>query len=191
MAYTFWSVVFGEQPSASKWNILGTNDAGFKDGSNIDAGAILPNHLLGSSSSNNNWDWDTWASPIASGLSVGTTGTIRARYMKVGKIIFYSFEVLLGGTGISVGDIILNLPVTAYSSISAGTPFPSIGYGICFDGASTEALLTARLNSTTQLRILPLTAGGTYTDITVMSSTVPLTWGAGDSLQIQGFYEGA
>lgn len=29
MAYQVWSVVFGEQPSASKWNILGTNDAEF------------------------------------------------------------------------------------------------------------------------------------------------------------------
>lgn len=29
MAYSSWSVIFGEQPSASKWNILGTNDAHF------------------------------------------------------------------------------------------------------------------------------------------------------------------
>lgn len=29
MAYTSWSVVFGEQPSAAKWNILGSNDAHF------------------------------------------------------------------------------------------------------------------------------------------------------------------
>lgn len=29
MAYASWSVVFGEQPSAAKWNILGTNDATF------------------------------------------------------------------------------------------------------------------------------------------------------------------
>lgn len=29
MAYASWSVVFGEQPSAAKWNILGTNDAEF------------------------------------------------------------------------------------------------------------------------------------------------------------------
>lgn len=40
MAYTAWSVVYGEQPTAAKWNQLGANDAGFKDGSNIDAGAI-------------------------------------------------------------------------------------------------------------------------------------------------------
>jgi hypothetical protein len=29
MTYASWSVVFGEQPSASKWNILGSNDAEF------------------------------------------------------------------------------------------------------------------------------------------------------------------
>lgn len=32
MAYTAWSVVYGEQPTAAKWNQLGANDAGFKDG---------------------------------------------------------------------------------------------------------------------------------------------------------------
>lgn len=40
MAYQSWSVVFGEQPSAAKWNILGTNDAGFNDGTGIAADAI-------------------------------------------------------------------------------------------------------------------------------------------------------
>lgn len=29
MSYTAWSVVFGEQPSAAKWNLLGSNDAEF------------------------------------------------------------------------------------------------------------------------------------------------------------------
>lgn len=40
MAYVAWSVVFGETPSASKWNILGTNDQGFNDGTAIGAGVI-------------------------------------------------------------------------------------------------------------------------------------------------------
>jgi len=35
MAYASWSVVFGEQPSAAKWNILGTNDSSFNDGTGI------------------------------------------------------------------------------------------------------------------------------------------------------------
>lgn len=40
MSYASWSVVFGEQPSASKWNILGTNDAFFNTqvGSNFGSG---------------------------------------------------------------------------------------------------------------------------------------------------------
>lgn len=29
MAYSSWSVVFGEQPSSAKWNLLGANDATF------------------------------------------------------------------------------------------------------------------------------------------------------------------
>lgn len=45
MAYQDWSVVFGEQPSASKWNILGANDAGFNDGTGIGDDAILQRHI--------------------------------------------------------------------------------------------------------------------------------------------------
>ena len=40
MGYTAWSVVYGEQPSAAKWNILGTNDASFNDGTGIADDAI-------------------------------------------------------------------------------------------------------------------------------------------------------
>jgi len=40
MAYASWSVVFGEQPSAAKWNMLGTNDASFNDGTGIGTNAI-------------------------------------------------------------------------------------------------------------------------------------------------------
>lgn len=35
MSYQAWSVVFGEQPSAAKWNILGSNDSSFNDGTGI------------------------------------------------------------------------------------------------------------------------------------------------------------
>lgn len=45
MAYTAWSVVFGEQPTAAKWNQLGANDAGLRDGTNIDDGAIVNRHI--------------------------------------------------------------------------------------------------------------------------------------------------
>jgi len=40
MAYTAWSVVAGEQPTAAKWNQLGSNDASFNDGTGIGTNAI-------------------------------------------------------------------------------------------------------------------------------------------------------
>ena len=48
MAYASWSVTFGEQPSAAKWNILGTNDSSFNDGSgisNLTIGAVTATAL--------------------------------------------------------------------------------------------------------------------------------------------------
>lgn len=45
MAYTAWSVVFGEQPTAAKWNQLGANDAGFKDGTNFDDDILVARHF--------------------------------------------------------------------------------------------------------------------------------------------------
>jgi len=38
-------VVFGEQPSAAKWNILGTNDASFNDGTGIADGVVASEKL--------------------------------------------------------------------------------------------------------------------------------------------------
>lgn len=46
MAYTYtaWSVVFGEQPSAAKWNQLGTNDSSFDEriGDGFSSGTTSP-----------------------------------------------------------------------------------------------------------------------------------------------------
>lgn len=45
MSYVSWSVVYGEQPSAAKWNILGSNDASFNDGTGIADGVITSEAL--------------------------------------------------------------------------------------------------------------------------------------------------
>jgi len=44
MSYAAWSVIAGEQPTAAKWSILGTNDASFNDGTGIANGAIINVH---------------------------------------------------------------------------------------------------------------------------------------------------
>lgn len=66
MAYASWSVVFGEQPSAAKWNILGTNDASFNDGTGIDDGAITPAKRSGG--------YATGTVSMASSGNLATTG---------------------------------------------------------------------------------------------------------------------
>lgn len=91
MAYTAWSVVYGEQPTAAKWNQLGTNDAGFKDGTNIDTGAIIARHLaaasvvaasLGVNAAMQNDGWistaDVWNYASASSFTV--SGDQTAKY---------------------------------------------------------------------------------------------------------------
>lgn len=45
MSYNAWSVVFGEVPTDTKWNILGSNDDSFNDGTGIADDAIIQRHL--------------------------------------------------------------------------------------------------------------------------------------------------
>lgn len=47
MAYASWTVTAGETPTASKWNILGTNDASFNDGTGFQNGVIKSDQALG------------------------------------------------------------------------------------------------------------------------------------------------
>lgn len=76
MSYTAWSVVFGEQPTAAKWNQLGQNDAGFKDGTNIDDNAIINRHMADDSVTGDNLSLTTYTNELAvsytSGSSAGT-----------------------------------------------------------------------------------------------------------------------
>src|SRR5947209_8007473 len=45
MGYNAISFSAGEQPTTAKWNILGSNDSSFNDGTGIANGAILSTHL--------------------------------------------------------------------------------------------------------------------------------------------------
>lgn len=74
MAYQVWSVVFGEQPSASKWNILGTNDAGFNDGTAIGDNAILQRHLSDGIVSNAEMKSDTFLYEKLADVTLGSAG---------------------------------------------------------------------------------------------------------------------
>lgn len=106
MSYSSFSVVFGEQPSAAKWNILGTNDASFNDGSGIADSKILPRHLLTGTGSTN-WVWGS-GTPNGTGFSAKTVDTLR--YIQVGKIVFCQVDI--EGTS-NATTLTFTLPVAA------------------------------------------------------------------------------
>lgn len=43
--YAAWSVVADEQPTAAKWNILGSNDASFNNGNGFEDSIIIARHI--------------------------------------------------------------------------------------------------------------------------------------------------
>lgn len=118
MSYTAWSVVFGEQPTAAKWNQLGANDAGFKDGTNIDNLAILNRHIAAGVINASKLDFSTFNVAQSSGVEtsyvpanlVGFSATTMriGYYFVIGKMVFLSYYI--SGTSNS-GNVEFDLPV--------------------------------------------------------------------------------
>lgn len=188
MAYVSWSVVFGEQPSAAKWNILGTNDASFNDGTGIADGVILPEHLLNGASSLNTWAWDDWT-PTLANLSGGTM--TYAKYIQIGKTVFFQFIYTLGGAGMGTAPT-FTLPVTASSSLTTGAATgANLGTVILQDTGSEQYGGRLFLVSTTICGMESWNAAATTVASQAITSSVPFTWASTDVVNTQGFYEAA
>ena len=107
MAYQSWSVVFGEQPSAAKWNILGTNDASFNDGTGIASEAILSRHLAPTvivESATGDLSLSSGTAADVPGCSVSVTPAI-ASYAMVWAFVYG----LTSGTADDVFQVVLDV----------------------------------------------------------------------------------
>lgn len=140
MAYTAWSVVYGEQPTAAKWNQLGANDAGFKDGTNIDAGAITETKLAASSVTNAKLStatdeigaaWKSWSPTLGNGGGTISGSTPFAKYMRIGKTILWRINISV--TSVSAGG-----------SVNFTAPVASAAAGQ-YAGAGREDSLTGKI----------------------------------------------
>ena len=189
MAYASWSVVFGETPSASKWNILGTNDASFNDGTGIAVSAITPEKLL--TGTGTSWVWQTWT-PTWTNVTVGN-GTLSASYRQIGKAVVFRLTLQLGSTS-SVGTApTFTLPVTAINSYFAGAVPEGglIGTGKLLDSGTANFHGFVKLESTTTGKIQAGGVSATYLTNADLQSNIPFVWGTGDALFAQGIYEAA
>lgn len=200
MSYASFSVVFGEQqrlppwklggsvkiqPSAAKWNILGTNDASFNNGTGIADAAITPAKLLAGTGTS--WAWQSWT-PTYTVLTVGN-GTHNSKYIQIGKTVIARLAFTLGSTSaMGAGVPTFTLPVT---SASYTTSQPAIGFGNAVKNVTSEYPCLMELPSITTGSILLQNAAGTYVVAAAFSSIAPFTWAANDSISAVLVYEAA
>lgn len=162
MAYASWSVVFGEQPTASKWNILGTNDAHFYD--------FLGDDLA----------WQSWT-PSWTNFTPGSA-TVTAKYTRVGNTVFFRLYVSLDSSTMGSNPQ-FSLPVT---SIAYPDTTYQIGTATLFVSGVTNGWVSYQ--STTVAALFRWDANNDNGSIT---SSLPASWGNGSKIKAQGFYEAA
>jgi len=119
--------------------------------------------------------------PTWTGISGGTTS---AKYMQIGKTIFFSILYICAAEDIS-GQTRVTLPtaIASGSTVIGNVKLTNAGVG-------STAGVAEYYNSTT-IRIFACNAGSTYVSYSDLTASVPFTWGVSDSISITGAYEAA
>lgn len=165
MAYAAFSVTFGEQPSAAKWNILGTNDAYF-DG------------LIGSGTA-----WASWT-PSYANITVGN-GSVVAKYGQIGKEVNAYWKLTCGSTTDIANANTVTLPVTASSNMSINIP---VGVAFVFDTSVAQRYAGWVKLTTTGIVGFDWTIAGSEPQVT---TNFPVTEATGDTYAFSIGYEAA
>lgn len=133
--------------------------------------------------------WATWT-PTLTAITLGN-GTLTAKYVQIGKVVTLRFNFVLGSTSAIGTNPKFTLPVTSLSYGASGTETIRVGGAMFEDTGVTNAHGIVGLISTTEAGFYVNSANGTYVGIAGISSTVPWTWGTGDSLNTTFSYEAA
>lgn len=201
MSYVAWSVVFGEQPTAAKWNILGDNDASFHDGTgidddailarHIDEGVVLPYHLDSSLTSHTNWVWQTYTPAWVSSGTQPTlgNGTIYGRWLQVGKTVFLRINLKMGSTtSFGTGEYYFGLPTGANVPVVTA---PTSGFyvGSCWALDSGTAFYSGASVLFSQSGTYRVRMHNSASSSGSWAQTVPFTWTQNDELAVSIIYE--
>lgn len=182
MSYGAWSVIAGEQPTTSKWNILGTNDSSFNDGTGIGSGAIAqPAQLVAGSGTS--WAWQTWTPTASVGITVGNS-VVSGKYNQTGKTVTTLLNITLGTTGSATTAVpIITLPVTA--SADYGAVAIPIGTGRLQISGHGNYPTFVRMASTTTFDYVILSSSP------VVEAAPPFAMATGDVITLSFKYEAA
>ena len=131
--------------------------------------------------------WITW-SPTLANLSGGTLNF--ARYIKIGKNVHFKFKYTLGGAGVGTGPT-FTPPLTPHADELPSSGYNQIGLAALLDDGTLNYIGSVAFTSTSPVNILSWNAGGAYSSLAALSSTIPFTWASGDIIFAQGSYEEA
>lgn len=168
MAYNAWSVTYGEQPSATKWNYLGTNDAFFED------------FILGTNGVHAAW---TSFTPSWTNLTAGN-GTNTGAYVKYGTTVFFRTKFTFGSTSSMGSNPSFAYPVT--KNAAYGSNLDPIGVAT---GRISGNYYDLGLTDRTGISPVARATAGAYASFNDVTATAPATWANGDLLITQGFYQ--
>jgi hypothetical protein len=126
--------------------------------------------------------WKSWTPTSRTGINTGLVTEV-AKYIQVGKTVWFRYFVTLTGAGIT-GDVSIQLPV----GNASGNSYPV--HAMLGDDDAGQLVATGFLFGNV-CYARALNVSGTYATQTVLSPTIPFTWAAGDRLHIAGCYEAA
>lgn len=152
---------------------------------NITDTAVTPAKLQ--SGTGSGWGMASWT-PTWTNLTVGN-GTVEAKYVQVGKMVFCRVRVTFGTTTTIGGDVNFTLPVTASASYT-GTAQHLAGNVFLIAGAGSY-LGVLDVASTTQCYIEAQLASGSYLSLQTLSGSVPAVWTTGNWIAGEFWYEAA
>lgn len=165
--------------------VIGTSGA--VTTTSIAAGAVVPNSLFASTGSG--WAWQTW-SPTLTNLTLGN-GTQIAKYVQVGKTVFFRYALVLGTTSAVGSNPTISPPVAPNTDY--GTPGGEfiIGQGEATCAGADYYLMCEVLSSTTLRALLAGTASSFLGGRTALTASVPGVWTTGNFFSLVGSFEAA
>ena len=132
--------------------------------------------------------WAAWT-PTWTNVTVGN-GTVTAKYLQIGKMVWFRLSFVLGSTSAIAGTASFTLPVTSVSHAGTASTQP-IGKVMLVDTGTNQLLGTLTWASTTTARISWDDVDASNVIRTAISATVPFTWAATDEINCEGFFESA
>lgn len=185
MAYTAWSVVYGEQPTAAKWNQLGQNDAGFRDGTNIDDDTILERHIADGevtfAKTDGIWWEELGRTTLGSGSDTISVASFTAR--KYLRILLHTFGSNTRGALRFNNDSGNNYAYRVSDSGGADSTGTSFNYFVVGDAGSNSTSAFSTVDLINVASIEKIGVGQTVAKTAAGAGTAPIsrktfaTWG--------------